>query len=96
MTAPTHIVFGLFSSASLFSLFSLSLHKDLPALGAVTLGSLLPDIDTPRSSIGRVLPFLSIPIERRWGHRTVTHSLSMLGLLGLVSLPFCLISGFTL
>ena len=87
--APTHIVFGVFSTTGLFALFSLSLHRDLPALGATIIGSLLPDIDSPRSSVGRLLPFLSIPIERRWGHRTVTHCLLATGLLGVILLPIC-------
>ncbi len=87
--APTHIVFGVFSATGLFALFSLSLHRDLPALGATIIGSLLPDIDSPRSSVGRILPFISIPIERRWGHRTVTHCLLATGLLAVVLLPVC-------
>jgi len=77
----------------LFSLFSLALHKDWLALGAALLGSLLPDIDTPKSSLGRLLPFLSIPIERRWGHRTLTHSLLLVAGLGLVCLPLYFLHG---
>ena len=87
MTAPTHTTFGLFLTAALFSLFALPLYKDLPAVGVTVLGSLLPDIDTPNSALGRLLPFLSIPIERRFGHRTVTHSLVWWLGLGVVSLP---------
>ena len=90
MTAPTHIVFGLFSASSLFSLLSTSLHKDLPAVGLVTLGSLLPDIDTPGSSVGRLLPFISMPIERRWGHRTITHGFLCLAGLGALASPLLL------
>ena len=87
MMAPTHIAFGLFTTTGLFSLFSLSLHKDYPALGAAILGSLLPDIDSPNSSLGRWLPFVSVPLERRWGHRTVTHCLLAVGALGVASGP---------
>ena len=89
MMAPTHIAFGVFSVTGLFSLFSISLHRDLPALGATILGSVLPDIDSPKSSVGRLLPFVAVPIERRWGHRTVTHCLLMVGALGAVCLPLC-------
>ena len=93
MTAPTHMTFGLFTASSLFSLFSLSLHKDLPAVGFAMIGSLLPDLDTPNSALGRLLPFVSIPLERRWGHRTVTHGLMCMAGLGLVGVPLCFYRG---
>ncbi len=87
MTAPTHIAFGLLTVASSFSLFSVSIHRNLPAVTCAIIGSLLPDIDSPRSYIGRVMPFASVPIERRWGHRTITHSLLCLLALSVVTLP---------
>ena len=87
MTAPTHIAFGLLTVASSFSLFSVSIHRNLPAIACAIIGSLLPDLDSPRSYIGRVMPFASIPIERRWGHRTITHSLLCMLALSVVTLP---------
>lgn len=87
MMGITHTTFGLLCSAGAFSMVSVSLHKDLPAMGCTIVGSLLPDIDSPKSSLGRLLPFISAPIERRWGHRTVTHCLLALGGLGLLLLP---------
>lgn len=87
MTAPTHIAFGLLTVASSFSLFSMSFHRNLPAVAGAIIGSLLPDVDSPRSYIGRVMPFASIPIERRWGHRTITHSLLCMFALSVVTLP---------
>ncbi len=87
MTAPTHIAFGLLTVAGSFSLFSMSFHRNLPAVACAIIGSLLPDVDSPRSSIGRVMPFASIPIERRWGHRTITHSLLCMLALSVVTLP---------
>ncbi len=93
MRAPTHTVFGLLCTASLFALGSRPLHQDLPAVGCAVLGSLLPDIDSPKSALGRFLPFLSEPIERRWGHRTVTHSLLALGAVSAALLPLGLWRG---
>ena len=87
MTAPTHIAFGLLTVAGSFSLFSMSIHRNLPAIGCAIIGSLLPDVDSPSSSIGRVMPFASIPIERRWGHRSITHSLLCMFALSVVTLP---------
>ena len=87
MMASTHLAFGLFSATGLFALFSQSLHRELPAVGAVILGALLPDVDTPQSALGRLLPFLSIPLERRWGHRSLSHSLLAVAGLALLGLP---------
>ena len=87
MTAPTHIAFGLLTVAGSFSFFSLPLHHNLPAIACAIIGSVLPDIDSPRSYIGRVLPYASIPIERQWGHRTVTHSLLCLLALSVMTWP---------
>lgn len=42
---------------------------------SILLGSLLPDIDHPQSILGRHVLFLSKPIHRNFGHRTLTHSL---------------------
>ncbi len=87
MTAPTHIAFGLLTVAGSFSFFSLPLHRNLPAIACAIIGSVLPDIDSPRSYIGRVLPYASIPIERQWGHRTITHSLLCLLALSVMIWP---------
>lgn len=43
---------------------------------------LLPDIDTHASHIGKIFPFISQPIERRFGHRTITHSLLAVVVIG--------------
>ena len=93
MIAPTHIAFGLLTTTGVFSLFSHSLHNNLPAVGAVILGSLLPDVDSPRSSLGRLVPFISVPIERRWGHRTVTHCLLAVAVLVVVLSPLLFLKG---
>jgi membrane-bound metal-dependent hydrolase YbcI (DUF457 family) len=49
---------------------------DVPLLifAASLLLALLPDIDTPKSLIGSLLKPISVPLERRFGHRTATHS----------------------
>ena len=52
----------------------------LVGLSGVILGSLLPDIDTPTSIMGRMLPFISRPLNRFLGHRTITHTIWAIGL----------------
>lgn len=44
-------------------------------LAGTTLGSLLPDIDSPNSQIGQLVPVVSHVIGRIFGHRTITHNL---------------------
>ena len=66
MTTPTHIIFSaLFSSLST---------ADYWQTAACAVGSLLPDLDHPRSSIGRVFFFVSHPFNMRCGHRGLIHS----------------------
>ena len=90
MRAPTHVAFGLLTVTGAFSLASVSLHRDLSAVGLTILGSLLPDLDSPQSTLGRLLPFISTRIERKWGHRTVTHCLLALAALSVLALPLAL------
>jgi membrane-bound metal-dependent hydrolase YbcI (DUF457 family) len=65
MTAPTHTAFAIFIATCV----------DAPQGSAMAcaFGSLFPDIDHPQSAIGRVLFFLSIPINDRFGHRGMVH-----------------------
>ncbi len=67
MTAPTH---GVFAGMLLFA-FGLP-NEAIPFL---VFGSLLPDIDHDRSIIGRIFFPISYPLNRKFGHRNITHSL---------------------
>ena len=71
MTSITHISFGILFTE--FVLTSLGIRPSLQVLALSGIGSLLPDIDTPKSSLGRIFPF-SCFIEQRYGHRQITHS----------------------
>lgn len=76
MIAPTHVSFGVLFAEFVFT--CLDLPPSGAALVAAGVGSLIPDADTPKSSLGRVVP-CSAAIERRFGHRQLTHSLLFLG-----------------
>ncbi len=73
MTSPTHIAFA----ESLYLLILTPSGVPLSWRGAIITAfvSILPDIDLPTSWLGRIFFFISEPIERTFGHRTVTHSL---------------------
>ncbi|WP_146130436.1 metal-dependent hydrolase [Planifilum fimeticola] len=52
------------------------------------IAGVIPDLDEPRSKFGRMLPFVSISLNRLVGHRTFTHSLLFAGIAGLFLWPF--------
>jgi inner membrane protein len=74
MTAPTHIVAGV-SAISFVSLLIPAYKLNLTHIIVAAICAMLPDVDNPRSFIGRMLFFISNPIDRKFGHRTITHSL---------------------
>ncbi len=89
MLTPTHLLTA--QVAYLAGCISTA-HPPAPteALGALG-GALIPDLDSRHSYIGRALPFLSGPLEYRFGHRTLTHSLLaqvVFGALAWALLPF--------
>ena len=85
MIAPTHITFAEFIYLLILTTTGVPLNV---ANGlAVAIASVLPDVDTEASTIGKILPFISRRIERRYGHRTLTHSILFCVLLSIVTLP---------
>ena len=73
MTSPTHIFFAEFCLA--FASIGQGIELNTANAIAAGLGSLAPDIDNSNSWLGRILPFISKPIERKFGHRTLFHSI---------------------
>ncbi|MBS9433238.1 MULTISPECIES: metal-dependent hydrolase [Photorhabdus] len=78
MTAEGHL---LFSVASIILAHKLEITPEiangdwLHMLPGVLLTALLPDIDHPNSTLGRLFRFISIPVAKLCGHRGFTHSL---------------------
>ena len=72
MMSRSHTLLGVLAGAGLarVGLFDLS----APVIAGLVLGSVAPDIDTPFSALGRILPFISGPLYLTIGHRTATHS----------------------
>ncbi|MEW6008227.1 MAG: metal-dependent hydrolase [Candidatus Omnitrophota bacterium] len=71
MISVTHISFGVLLTE--FILTSLGIEPNTTTLALSGIGSLLPDIDTPKSAIGKIFPPSKI-IEQKYGHRQITHS----------------------
>ncbi|MGB6647108.1 MAG: metal-dependent hydrolase [Bacteroidota bacterium] len=85
MTAPTHVTFAQLVYLLVLTMMGVGL-SGMNAL-LVALGSLLPDMDTEASVVGSTMPPLSRWIERRFGHRTLSHSWLFIVALALVLLP---------
>jgi membrane-bound metal-dependent hydrolase YbcI (DUF457 family) len=79
VTAATHYA---------FSCLILSAAGAPPAVTlTASAASLLPDIDHPESLIGRFFPFIAKPILRKYGHRTVTHSVFAILAVAILMIP---------
>lgn len=74
MLAPTHSLFGVFLTLIVLALFGIKMSLHWTILAFAIFGSILPDIDHTRSYIGKLFPYISKPLEERFGHRMVTHS----------------------
>ncbi len=75
MLAPTHSIFGIFLTLIILAVFGVEWGLHWTIILFSILGAIIPDIDHPRSMIGKLFSFISIPLERKYGHRTITHSL---------------------
>jgi len=84
MTLGTHVAFAsvlYLGGATLFGY-----RPDAISWALAAVASVLPDVDLPPARIGRLFWFISAPLERRFGHRTLTHSLLLLTALAVLSL----------
>ncbi|MFT8229782.1 MAG: metal-dependent hydrolase [Enterobacterales bacterium] len=78
MTGKGHLIFAL---ASIFFVKKINLFHSLSQghWGHVIIGTicacLIPDIDHPQSILGQRVKFISVPIIKVFGHRSLTHSL---------------------
>lgn len=94
MTSEGHILFTI-SSAILAKKIELSKVLYQGDLWHIIPGSLitclLPDIDHPKSRLGRRLKWISLPINHTFGHRGFTHSILAV-IVYIIIFNFCFIS----
>ena len=72
MRYKTHLAFGLF--CGLMFLPNIDVFSRFIFMGIVLIGSLMPDVDTPESKLGRKVPLLSTFFRFLAGHRGIFHS----------------------
>ncbi|MDQ3457998.1 MAG: metal-dependent hydrolase, partial [Deinococcota bacterium] len=84
MKAATHLAF-----AGLVGVIAAGFDAPPGVAGGAALaaGALLPDIDTTTSGLGRWITPVSGPLEQRFGHRTITHSLVGMAALAVLTAP---------
>jgi inner membrane protein len=85
VTLGTHVAFAsvlYLGGATLFGY-----RPDWISWLLAAIASVLPDVDLPPAKIGRLFWFVSVPLERRFGHR-ITHSLVALVAVAALSVPF--------
>lgn len=89
MLTPTHIVAA---QTAYLSGCIVGLHTPAPLEAVVAVGaSLIADLDSRQSIVGRLFPYVSGPLEHWVGHRTATHSLLAQVVVGVAAyflLPF--------
>jgi inner membrane protein len=85
MTGKTHMAGGLFVGVIISQQAGLDLKDSAIVTTVSVVGSLLPDIDTTQSKMGRALLPLSIIVSVFVGHRKLTHSLFLWPSLGLIA-----------
>ncbi|WP_075617172.1 metal-dependent hydrolase [Paenisporosarcina indica] len=85
MTGKTHILGGLAASLALANVTN---YEPVLLVGAGVVGALIPDICHGGSTIGRTLPVISKVINMLFGHRSFTHSLLFLLLIGFLLKSF--------
>ncbi len=73
MLAKTHALFSLFLGIIFLVYFDIS--YPIVFILLMVLASYLPDIDSPKSKLGKKLFFISYPIKFIFGHRKLFHSI---------------------
>ncbi len=89
MTLGTHVAFASVLYLGGATLFGYK--PDWISWALAVVASLLPDIDLPPAKMGRLFWFISVPLERRFGHRTLTHSAVSLLAVAALAAPLWLI-----
>jgi inner membrane protein len=74
MTGINHVAGGTVFTALFASFFNVNIFSSPLYITATIVFSVLPDIDHTRSVAGKAVYPLALWIDKRFGHRTITHS----------------------
>ena len=76
MNAPNHIAGGIVLTGIVTSFSDINILSDPLMLGVTAFAAILPDIDHPHSLLGKAVKPVSNYLNKNYGHRTITHSLT--------------------
>lgn len=75
MSGANHVAGGIVFTGLYLSMFDVNIYSKPQYLGLAIFFSLLPDIDHTKSIVGKMFYPVAKWLDRRFGHRTITHSL---------------------
>ena len=75
MSGPNHIAGGIVFTGILASFWNINIFASPAYIAFTAFFSVLPDIDHTKSPIGKLFYPLAKFLDRKFGHRTITHSL---------------------
>lgn len=87
MTVYNHVAGGIVFTGSFCSLFNINIFENKTSIAVCIIACILPDIDHTKSILGKMFFPLSKWLSRKYGHRTITHSLTAF-------IPLCLLFSF--
>ncbi|MBF0353519.1 MAG: metal-dependent hydrolase [SAR324 cluster bacterium] len=93
MLTPAHIVFNHFVYVGASVMFNHPISTG--EIVAITLTAPLPDIDTPKSIMGKAFPMASRYLDTHHGHRTITHSIWAVLIIACLATPLVVNSWWT-
>jgi inner membrane protein len=83
MSGTNHIAGGIVFTGLFCSFWDVNIFSKPELLALTAFFAILPDIDHIKSPIGKLFYPISKFLDRKYGHRTITHSLICYGLLAL-------------
>jgi len=75
MSGPNHIIGGIVFTGIYMSMFDQNIFSQPHFLFFTAFFAVLPDVDHTRSHIGKLFYPIAKYIDKKFGHRTITHSL---------------------
>lgn len=84
MSGANHVAGGIVFTGLFTSFWNINIFKNPWLLFFTILFSILPDIDHLKSPIGKLFYPIAKYLDRKFGHRTITHSLAFYLVLGVI------------